>query len=296
MRQLLVGLPRSGKTTFIGALWTLLNAPGAGTALALHRLAGNRERLELLAERWCSGVEAKRTEMQEEGWVDLHLRAVAGAEEEVTLSLPDLSGERFQGQWKDRLATAEYLEAAATCDGVLLFVHPREIVSPRNLSELNAEARELQALLAGGIVHSEEAGKPGATVVPPAAEVVYDAELAPTQLKLVDLLQILTAAAGRRRLRLGVVVSAWDLVEKALPWTPEEYLKATMPLLHQYLCANKDAFDSRVFGASCEGMDRDADGFAASVGRAPAERIKVVGPALATHDLTELLRWGGSLA
>lgn len=302
-RLLMIGLPESGKTTFIAALWALLNAPDVKTSLELRRYAGDRRRLETVARRWLSGQKMERTHIPEETWVELILAPAEGGAETV-LHLPDLSGESFDEQWRDRTCSEEYRDAAHQADGLLLFIHSVDIVADDNLTEI---LREVAALEGNEIADatdakaSEDNSEPAAAepdlkpdpVPDTPAEKRYNPDEAPTQLKLMDFLQILAAPPMRpRRRRLAVTLSAWDRASR-LGRTPERYLQDFLPLLWQYLRSNPDVFETRVFGVSPQGKDMKDAGFMESVGRLPQERILVTDEGGEHHDLTRLLRWAG---
>ncbi|MBX9680717.1 MAG: hypothetical protein K2X38_18330 [Gemmataceae bacterium] len=55
--------------------------------------------------------------------------------------------------------------------------------------------------------------------------------------------------------RLGVIISAWDVVMKQEDTTPGKWLQAYLPMLHQYLVANSEEVCSRVYGVSAQKGD-----------------------------------------
>ena len=58
-----VGLPGSGKTTFLAALWHMVREDGAVTALQFDSMRnGNFEHLNALAKRWREGSIQERTQ------------------------------------------------------------------------------------------------------------------------------------------------------------------------------------------------------------------------------------------
>ena len=86
----------------------------------------------------------------------------------------------------------------------------------------------------------------------------------PTQVVLVDWLQCLTSAfsenSSRNRPRIGVIVSAYDLLaneQKSLG--PDAYLKSNFPLFWQFIHTLDNKLDIRVFGTSIAGGDFNAD-------------------------------------
>lgn len=297
-RQLIIGLPKSGKTTFLAALWALLNSVGAETALEVDGMAGERSHLQLIAEKWLAGQEMGRTDHETMGWVELFLRPVGSETGTIALSLPDLSGEEFQAQWRDRRCSQDYLDAARESDGVLLFMHSVELKKSVSLAKLRSEMRKLSPTRSDASTNETTRVVPSAAAQPAAdagphgaSRIPYNPDLSASQLKLIDLLQILTEPMLLpRRRRLAIVISAWDLIRN-MDRTPGEHLAQLMPMLDQYLASNPDSFDVRVFGVSCEGTDRQSKDFKASVGRLPEERIKVVDGVEVGYDLTRLLNW-----
>ena len=60
----IVGLPASGKTTFLAALWHMVREAGAVTALSFEQLSdGNYEHLNALAKLWRQGKIQQRTQL-----------------------------------------------------------------------------------------------------------------------------------------------------------------------------------------------------------------------------------------
>lgn len=87
----------------------------------------------------------------------------------------------------------------------------------------------------------------------------------PTQVLLVDWLQILRSIADRKLgrssvPRLSVVVTAWDrLPADRQQADPQDYLETEFPLLAQFIRAGSHRFDAKVFGLSIFGGDLDLD-------------------------------------
>ena len=104
---------------------------------------------------------------------------------------------------------------------------------------------------------SSESSSPLAGVDQPKGQV------RPTQVVLVEWLQFLrqvyTAKVGYNyRPRIGIVVSAWDLVPNDQQAEgPSKYLDANFPLLAQFIESNRDRFDIQCFGVSVTGGDLD---------------------------------------
>ena len=130
-------------------------------------------------------------------------------------------------------------------------------------------------------------------------EVEWQPALAPTQVQLVDILQMLQCRpldVGSRR--VSVMLSAWDKVEEEGA-RPEEFLETRLPLLAQYLRQPSNGWTARVFGVSAQGGDYDDASGAGAQASAEAlrnletasERIMLVDGDSVGHDLTEPIAW-----
>jgi hypothetical protein len=123
---------------------------------------------------------------------------------------------------------------------------------------------------------------------PAAVPVPWKVEMLPTQAKLVELLQFLIEMVDQR-LRVAVVVSAWDLVSN-VGQTPREYVSGRMPLLRQFLSANDDIVDHEVFGVSAQGGAIPAD-TSMLLELDSLTRILVCQDSETDHDITRPLAW-----
>lgn len=273
-----MGLPASGKTTFLAALWHLLTNQKVKVRLSLVTLkAGEAAYLRAIASRWAQAKKQDRTLHSGNKFVTLSLKLESG--EEFDLRFPDIAGEAFAQVWEARECTAEVAEALRA-GGVLLFIHVDKIRAP-------------------GWIADDAAQSQGMGIARGGAPVPWRPEFSPTQVQLVDMLRCLQARpldVGPRR--LAVILSAWDKVEMD-EVSPEQFLKMHLPLLHQYLAHGLSAgWDSRVFGVSAQGADYDdedgapiADAERMRAIDVPSHRIRVAVGDATTHDLTEPVYW-----
>lgn len=232
---LFIGLPGSGKTTFLAALWHVLSDGSGATSLKLTKLSGDRAYLNQITKEWRECSQVLRTNLQAEQVVVLHLDGEGfGA---FDLSIPDLAGEAFKQQLSDRRMSRRHDAFVQEATGVMLFLHP-DVQKGTQLTV----ARRLEAELPGANEESTGAG----------VDNTWSPELLPTQAKLVELLQFLLERT-QRKLRVAVVVSAWDLVDKF--GAPHEFVARELPLLQQFLEVNGDLFEYSVFGVSAQGGD-----------------------------------------
>jgi hypothetical protein len=276
----IIGLPESGKTTFLAALWHLITERDVETILRFHTLrTGEASHLNEIAARWRDAKVQDRTAVGGNRLVSMNLKNAA--ETPVRVTFPDIPGEAYRRMTEERdcePAIADVLKAS----GVLLFIHSDTIRPPK------------------WVVDEVALSKAVGLTIPDGQEVPWHPRLAPTQVQLVDLLQLLRSApldAGPRR--LAIMLSAWDKADGE-GLSPAAYLNAKLPLLAQYLRRGADEWTWRVYGLSAQGGDYDAiepdaarkpDAEALRNLDRPSTRIRLVGGAEETHDLTEPLAW-----
>lgn len=270
---LFIGLPGSGKTTFLAALWHVLSDGSGATSLKLTKLSGDRTYLNQITKEWRECSQVLRTNLQAEQVVVLHLDGEGfGA---FDLSIPDLAGEAFKQQLSDRRMSRRHDAFVQEATGVMLFLHP-DVQKGTQLTV----ARRLEAELPGA--HEEAAGV--------SVDNTWSPELLPTQAKLVELLQFLLERT-QRKLRVAVVVSAWDLVDKF--GAPHEFVARELPLLQQFLEVHDDRFEYSVFGVSAQGGDITVAAEKQTLLELDdaLKRIKVRQEQQTTQDITKPIAW-----
>lgn len=210
------------------------------------------------------------------------------------VAFPDLSGEEFGQAWEERHWPRIYDENIATAHGLLLFIHPETIKEPISISDMQklAEAafpEEAEPDANAAIVRDSE------KTVEPKEE--WDAEKAPTQVQLVELLQFIhQRSKAEFPIRLAIIVSAWDLVkgkygDKYVGKTgAQEWLRDRLPYLDQFLRANPEFLTVRIYAVSAQGGDLKSDREALLRYERAAERILIEGPDCAPHDISEPIR------
>ncbi len=274
---LFIGLPGSGKTTFLAALWHVLSDRSSATSLKLTKLSGDRAYLNQITKEWRECSQVLRTNLQAEQVVVLHLDG--GGFGGFDLSIPDLAGEAFKQQLTDRRMSRRHDAFVQEATGVMLFLHP-DVQKGTQL----IVARRLEAELAG--VHEED----GAVAASAGGDNAWSPELLPTQAKLVELLQFLLERT-QRKLRVAVVVSAWDLVDELA--APHVFVARARPLLQQFLEVNDDLFEYSVFGVSAQGGDITVAAEKQTLLELDdaLKRIKVRQEQQTSQDLTKPIAW-----
>lgn len=289
-RNLVIGLPESGKTTFIAAFWHIVESEEVPSALRVKQLTGDRAYLNRLREAWLRCEPVGKTLPADETIVRMLLedRASQGTSE---LLLPDIAGETFHDQWVNRRWTKGFDELVLAADGALIFVHPNEINEPIRIDTVNAQADHIRRVRNDGGAYAPTV----AQIVAEPTPTIWNAASAPTQVQLVDLLQFLIWRRAGRVLNLAVVVSAWDLVRGAGK-TPRDWCAERLPLLGQFLVSNPQRILARHYGISAQGgeLPRDAERLRALTHA--SQRLEVVDDLSTSHDVTlpvqRLGAWG----
>jgi len=290
----IIGLPGSGKTTFLAALWALVNELRIAKALRFASIGDNDlSYLRKIVTVWRRATEQARTRITGLSAVRMNLKDEVG--NVVQIAMPDAPGEDFRAMWEDRELGRVLGESLA--DGnIMLLVNGNKVRAPAWVTERAAQRRTTLK-------------RDGET--PPRD---WHPSLAPTQVQLVDLLQMIShppvGSAGRK---VAVMISAWDKAEGER-LTPDIFLERKLPLLAQYLASGRDGWTSRVYGVSAQGGDYDPNeenaeriggGVPARKKRAvksrdadrlremdiPADRIRLVSGDKESNDLTEPLQW-----
>jgi hypothetical protein len=276
-------LQQTGKTTFLAALWDVVSSGEVIGSLRLERTDGDMQYLNEIRAAWGDCKAITRTGPAVDKPVTMHLKDTA-LSTVTELAWTDMLGERFERQWTDRAWNRGYQQLVDSATGVLLFVHPRRIKESPLIIDAQPLVLELER---------EESTSPevsGAASVPTATQ--YDGRKVPTQVQLVEILQFLdTRRTGADRIRLAIVVSAWDLVEKTMKdVAPCSWFAGAMPLLRQFVATNHERFDSKVFSVSAQGGDYEEEAKLQAHYKS-SERIKVVWEEITSHDITAPVRW-----
>lgn len=156
---LMIGLPATGKTSFLAALWNAVQQDQVKTALVLDRLDGEYAYVNKILDSWLGYEAVGRNQMDVETLVSMWLKERNG-DQEVHLTFPDISGETFKQQWATRQLTESYQNCIKTADGGLLFVHPKSLVQPVRISQIG----NLAALVE---LDEEESAAEAKTPAPP---------------------------------------------------------------------------------------------------------------------------------
>lgn len=284
LKHLVVGLPRTGKTSFIAALGHVVESGEVPNSLQLVDMGDVRERVNAISKEWLGYREVDRTNFNTETNVIMKLSTPNG-DNKVEILLPDMTGESFELQWKNREWSREYDDLARESSGMLLFVHPDTIVEPLSIEDVV----QMEGQIAGAAGVRDPQLQDGITP----NRTPWSHDCVPTGVQLVELLQFFVNQKDVYPLaRIAIIVSAWDKLQ-TLSVSPDEWFSTMLPLLDQFLRAARNRVPFRIYGISALGGDianaEDLDRMQNE--DQPSKRIIVVGEGCASHDITAPIKW-----
>lgn len=169
----IVGLPGSGKTTFLAALWHLLTEQEEDTELRLKNLhAGSTAYLTSIANRWRQAQIQERTEQTGNQNIQINLTK-RDFSQDLQVNFPDVAGETYRDMWENRACEPEIVEMLRS-NNLLLFINADTIQRPRWVAD---EAEQMAGM---GLPMAE------------GQDVDWEPHMSPTQVQIVELLQLLT--------------------------------------------------------------------------------------------------------
>jgi GTPase SAR1 family protein len=285
---LMVGLPRTGKTTYLAALWHVVRSDEVSGSMSLVRREGSQAYLNQIASQWSKCKELDRTPGEGESGIALQL-SHPSLGTGIRLEIPDTSGEMYQSHWEFRHCSEAFAKLARNSDGCLLFIHPEKLVEPSFLVDANAIYDEWTAddSAVETVMYSEEDAASPETK-DSLGETEWEAKNAPTQVQLIEILQDLVDLSKRRQ-RVAIIISAWDIAER-LANSPDVWFRERVPMLWQYLESNSEQFSYDIFGVSAQGGKVDEAEKLLEFHTA-SDRITVKHRTYFGHDITMPILW-----
>lgn len=268
---LLAGLPKAGKTSYLALLYTAI-VQERTSDLLLGSYQDDREYLNRVSKRLLECNEAVHTEVAEQGQLSLSM-LIGSSRIPARLRIPDLSGETWEQALHDRTWPESLEQAVRQAIGVLLFVH---------VTEFDAGASIVSVRQAEAALGQDENDVGTASI--------EDESTRPTQVQVVDLLQLLCEQRARRPARVSVILSAWDLTKSSS--TPSKWIESNTPLVDQYLSVNRPWLEAAIWGVSAQGGSfRDPKSRAKLLARDAIDRANVVDSAGAKQSVEAPVSW-----
>ncbi len=255
----MVGLPASGKSTYLGALFHTLKSGADG--IQMDGLPAERDYLIELERDWLSMKPLGRSAHHGARNVELPL---VGSDQggSLTLTVPDVVGESYQQAWEHGYWDTAVKAYVETSDALLLFVRANAVI-PAELIEVRRSAPSSARKLAP-----------------------WSPAQSPTQAILCDLLEQIGEMRDGHLPPLAVVVSAWDKASE-FGLSPSDWLGWQLPLLTQWIAARTPAVRFRTFGVSAQGGDLEDESVRRQVAVDAGQRPIPAGG----NAITAPLRW-----
>lgn len=237
----MVGGPDAGKSNFLMRLWMALQSQGG--CLVREGMPADSEYLNNGLQALQCGNFAPRTSREVHSRNVIPVRStVPGRPFSGELVVPDCSGELWMQIHKNREWDDRWEAILPSLWGCLVFIRAG---SSKNRPRLDWVG------YADLYDSTPESGEAASVEMP-------------TEVVLVDWLKCLRQALSERgqagvRLRVGVVVTAWDRVPSDQQAAmPSEYIASNFPMFHHFAISNADRFAFEFFGASIAGDDFDS--------------------------------------
>lgn len=259
-----IGLPETGKTSYIAALWSYFKAKNYTDDLILDCLPDQREYIEGIATKWRHCEVLTRNVIGSYEKIDLSVKTSVSTS--YNIQFPDLAGEMFKHQFEDRELTKEFINMTKDADGAILFINPSmflEITSHNQFGDIGAPQIQTKQDL-----------------------IPYDIKKAPQRIKIVDLMQILMTQVNKN-LKLAVIISAWDSMEENI--TPQGWIESNLPFIATFIKHNFKEY--HYYGVSAQGGDYKIKRDELLNNDDPLNRIIVNDGGVISNIITKPLRW-----
>ena len=283
----MIGMPASGKTTYLVSLVNMLMFRERETLLTLKgcdRLEGMGNIREEI-EQFNKFQPVARTIGVTGKWIEIPL--YDKQENKVRLRIPDLSGEIFRDLVRERRLKKDTALCLEGTDILLFFLNLDTISEEQRISlDEDSTVKMIEKNYDESVI---EKGKDQLK------EVNTQEKKRVTQTDLVELLQCVLHLS-KKRVRVKFILSAWDSIEKKSELeacTPEKCMEKSLSMFFQFLCSNPEQIDYEIWGVSAQGFDfEDPEERKKRMLDDYGNHARVIMPdGEETHDLTRLLCW-----
>lgn len=258
-----LGLPKSGKTTWLGRLWLAIDRPSLDQVQLLQKSGQpDLDALNALADPFIDAKYPAPTSFHNPPRIRTPLKWTGRRDEPFfDVVIADYSGEEVKAIHKERdPAWSTAWEERAQAASVAIFIRPEHHIRPtstRLVKERMLSSLEQAGRAASRLTDSEGGNLDGWLVVP-------------TAVAIVELLQFFRFLRGwapgwtpdPEQFRVAVLLSCWDAVpENQRAGGPAGYMRDYLGLLDDFLSTNFKPEGVRAFGVSSTGGDLTEPGF-----------------------------------
>ena len=229
---IIVGIPDSGKTNYLIRLWLALRQNNC-----LIQGDGDPDDIEYLeagATHQLGGKYAPHTSHDVSSHNSIPVKSSDNSVRGI-LKVPDYSGEVWEQIYRSREWPNEWDSLISANTAFLIFVR--------------ADSDNIVPLL-DWISHEREFGDDSQHLLQERKNVT------PTEVLITEWLQFFRRVytdlvGGKQRLKIGIIVSAWDAVpEDQKILGPDSYIETNYPMLEQFMEANFERYEFKTFGVS----------------------------------------------
>ncbi|MGZ4314204.1 MAG: TRAFAC clade GTPase domain-containing protein [Gaiellaceae bacterium] len=263
-RLCLVGLPATGKTTYIAALWSYLTSgPPEGT-YRVTQYPDDPSYLNAIAEAWVGGESMPRNSLGSTDRIEFTIETPA--RRVLTIVLPDLPGELFLNAVVRPWIDEDTAQAVTGSDLLLVFVNGEKAKTYSALGDQELPHHEPatnEAPVGARSDSADPAQESGAGSAPQSPDIATSVDFSVEGLdsdtlntELVQRLVYLTTEDGTPPIL--VVVSAWDSLHDPGE-RPEAWLRREQPMLAQLVEELRLTTQVGVVGVSAQGANYKAD-------------------------------------
>lgn len=271
----MVGMPGSGKTTYLAMLVNMLVDGGSKTKLykKVEDMPEGYEHFKEFGKQLLECKELDRTRRLVYNKISIPLWD--SSKNAYLLDVPDISGEVFRDLIKDRRITQKIVDRISESDCLLFFINYKNMSWEKRipLQKENTDKKETA-------INKKETSDSN-----------LDDRREANQSEVVELLQtLLDLKLNRPYIRF--VLSAWDRVEdeKGADILPSKFVEEMFPLLYQFVDTNSKYLKAEYWGVSAQGGDFQSSKDIERIEKDEYNAIKVVEPTgECSSDLTALL-------
>lgn len=280
----MAGMPGSGKTTYLAALWTLLSEGLTKTMYTrkVGYMPEDNAKLNQIAYEILSYKDIERTKVEER--MKLSLTLMDENEEDISLSIPDLAGEIFRNLVKDRQLPKEIVSNLQKSDCILFFTYYRNMSYEKRIENGSCDIKQTNYTTSGendnhAIVNFDNQINE--------QREANESEVVDLLLSLLELLK-----KSKKTVNIRFIMSAWDMVEKEYgnEILPETFVEKRFPLLYQCIHSNQEQMNFEFWGVSAIGGNLADQEDVRRLQSEEINAIRVVSPSgNRSNDLTTLL-------